>query len=122
MANDPEFVDFSLELLSPVGPVRAKRMFGGHGIFLDDMMIALIADDQLYLKTDDETKDRFETAGSEPFRYTKAQGQVSVMSYHTAPEAALDDAEEMRTWARLAVDAALRARAKRPAKRRASKR
>lgn len=30
-----EFVSYIAELLQQMGAVRAKRMFGGHGLFLD---------------------------------------------------------------------------------------
>ncbi|MGI9286664.1 MAG: TfoX/Sxy family protein, partial [Pseudomonadales bacterium] len=46
----PEFVNFLLEQLSPIGPVRARGMFGGHGVYLEDLMFGLIADETLYFK------------------------------------------------------------------------
>lgn len=103
-----EFVIHLLDLLEPLGPVRARRMFGGYGIYLDRMMFALVSDDTLYLKVDDDSRAEFEAAGLEPFRYTK-KGKSYQMSYHAAPEDALEDAELLRDWARMAVDAAMRA-------------
>jgi DNA transformation protein and related proteins len=70
-----EFVDYVLEQLSPLGGVRAKRMFGGHGVYLEGLFFALVADDTLYLK-------------------------------------ALEDSAELLTWARRAIEAALRAAAR----------
>ena len=32
MPESPGFVAFGVELLSRVGPVRARAMFGGHGV------------------------------------------------------------------------------------------
>ena len=55
-----EFVAFVVESLRPLGPVSARRMFGGHGIFLDGVMFGLIADDQLYLKADEENRAAYE--------------------------------------------------------------
>lgn len=103
-----EFVSHVLEMLEPLGPVSARRMFGGYGIYLDRSMFALVADDTLYLKVDDRSRGEFEAAGLEPFRYTK-KGKSFQMSYHAAPEDALEDAELLREWARKAVDAAFRA-------------
>lgn len=102
-----EFVTHVLDLLEPLGPVSARHMFGGHGIYLDRMMFALVADDTLYLKVDDETRGKFDSAGLEPFRYTK-KGKTYQMSYHAAPEDALEDARLLRDWARMAIDAAMR--------------
>jgi len=116
-ATANEFVTHLLDLMEPLGPVSARRMFGGYGIYLDRMMFALVADDRLYLKIDDDSRGEFEAAGLEPFRYTK-KGKTYQMSYHAAPEDALEDAELLRDWARKAVDAAMRAaRSERPRKR-----
>ena len=116
-ATANEFVTHLLDLMEPLGPVSARRMFGGYGIYLDRMMFALVADDSLYLKIDDDSRGEFEAAGLEPFRYTK-KGKSYQMSYHAAPEDALEDAELLRDWARKAVDAAMRAaRSERPRKR-----
>ncbi len=103
-------VDHCLELLSPVGRPRARRMFGGWGLYVDDLFIALIAFDRLYLKADDQTRARFEAAGSQIFVYPKKNGEQAVMSYWTAPEEAMDSPGAMTPWARLALAAALRAR------------
>jgi len=107
-AKANEFVTHVLDLLEPLGPVSAKRMFGGYGIYLDRMMFALVASNTLYLKVDDESRGEFDAAGLEPFRYSK-KGKSYQMSYHAAPEDALEDAELLRDWARKAVDAAMRA-------------
>lgn len=37
------FADDLLDLLSPLGNVSAKRMFGGHGIYKDGLMFGFIA-------------------------------------------------------------------------------
>ena len=102
-----EFVSHVLDLLELLGPVSARRMFGGYGIFLDGSMFALVAGDTLFLKVDDASRGEFEAAGLEPFRYMK-KGKAYQMSYHAAPEDALEDAELLREWARKAVDAAFR--------------
>ena len=106
--NTNEFVTHVLDLLEPLGPVTARRMFGGYGIYLDGTMFALVADDTLYLKVDDTSRGEFVAAGLEPFRYSK-KGKSYQMSYHAAPEDALEEAELLRDWARKAVDAAFRA-------------
>ncbi len=109
MAKRDPFVDHVLELLEPLGTMRARAMFGGFGVFHVDRMIALVADDRLYLKTDPVTRPTFEAAGAQPFTYAGKRAKPSVMSYHEAPPACLDDAETMLQWARLAVEAAQRA-------------
>ena len=119
-AAHPPYVAHCLELLAPHGAVRARRMFGGHGLYVDDLFVAIIAAEQLYLKVDSETRARFEAAGCRPFTYD-AKGQAMTMGYFAAPEDAMESTQAMLPWARLAIASALRARAARPAPRRRSK-
>jgi DNA transformation protein and related proteins len=120
---DP-FTLHALELLGGLGPARARRMFGGAGLYVDDLFIAVIANGQLYLKVGPAQLAAFEAAGSEPFVFTAADGKVYTMGYRTAPEEAMESAEAMRPWARLAMAAALTAaneRARKPARPKTSK-
>jgi DNA transformation protein and related proteins len=109
MAGGSEFVDFVLESLQSLRGVSARRMFGGHGIYKDGVMFALIAYDQLYLKVDDRNRPDFEAAGLEPFTYT-GKGRPIRMSYHEAPSEGFDDPEILCDWARGSYAAALRAK------------
>ena len=104
-----EFVDFLRETLGVIGPVDARRMFGGHGLFHDGLMIGLVADDVLYLKGDRQTAPQFLEKGLEPFEYVK-NGKPMKMSYYLAPEEIYDDPDEARRWASLAFAAAQRAK------------
>jgi DNA transformation protein and related proteins len=72
-------------------------------------MFALIVNDALYLKADDQTKTAFEDEGLQPFTYDTKNGKRTVMSYWRAPERCLDDPDEMRDWARRAYGVALKA-------------
>ena len=110
-AEEKEFVAYVVELMQSIGPVRAKAMFGGHGIFLEDLMFALVADSVLFLKVDKQNESHFKTRGLEVFTYMK-NGKECKMSYYQAPEEALEDSEEMITWANKAYNAALRAASK----------
>ena len=111
-----EFTQHCSELLSVVGSVRSRAMFGGKGIYVDELFVALIIKEQLYLKVDALTLPQFEAAGSTPFKYRQDE-QWHSMSYFTAPEEAMESPAVMQHWARLAVAAALRARTlKKPAK------
>jgi len=113
---EKEFVSYVVELMQSVGSVYAKSMFGGHGIFLDDLMFGLVADSILYLKVDKKIENEFIEKGLEAFTYDK-QGKELKMSYYQAPEEALEDAEEMNAWVNKAYGAALRAASKKRNKR-----
>ena len=117
MAN--EFVAYILEQLVPLGGVRAKRMFGGYGVYLEELFFAIIVDDMLYMKADDGNRGCFEALGLRPFRY-QSRGKELTMSYYPLPDAALEDREEMLIWARRSVAAALRAVAHKAGSRRKS--
>jgi DNA transformation protein len=117
--ND-EFTQHCLELLAPLGAPRAKRMFGGRGLYVDDVFVALISAERLYLKTDPLTRGRFEAAACEPFAF-EAKGQRMTTSYFSAPDDAMESPALMQPWARLALAAALRARAAQPSRPRASR-
>ena len=108
------YLDHCLELLGSLGTPRAGRMFGGHGIYLDGIFIALITGHRLYLKTDAATRPVFEAEGCRPFVF-EAGGKPVTVSYWSAPDGALESPAQMQPWARLALDAALRARAAKPA-------
>lgn len=110
----PAIADWLEEALAPLGVVLVRAMFGGHGLSVDGFSVGLIADDVLYLKCDGATSAAFEAAGLEPFMYDKG-GVMVAMSYRRAPDAALDDADVLREWAGLALEAARRT--KRPAPR-----
>lgn len=109
MKKHDEFVDYLLELMQPLGPVSAKSMFGGYGIYIDDLMFALVADDVLYLKTDAASLPDFEQLGLPPFSYER-NGKAYNMSYSEAPAEVLDDTDAMYLWANKAIEAALKNR------------
>ncbi len=88
-------------------------MFGGYGIYADDVMFALSTGGDLYLKADRDTQPGFEAEGSEPFSY-EAKGRRVVLSYWSVPDRLLDDADEMAIWARMALSTAKRAAKTKP--------
>ena len=105
----PTFRAFVLEQLGRCLPsIRARNMFGGVGIYAGELFFALIADDTLYLKTDEVTRPEFERRGLGPFRPYGEQGEV--MQYYRVGEDLLEDADELRAWVEQAVEVARRAR------------
>ena len=114
--NDSGLVSHCLELLSPLGRTSSRRMFGGRALYIDDLCMALIFGDALYLKVSDESRAAFERAGCRPFIYETKDGDHQSLSYYTAPEEAMESPAEMVPWARRALAAAVAARAKAPKK------
>jgi DNA transformation protein and related proteins len=98
------------ELFEPFAAVNVKRVFGGHGIYAEGICFAIEARGEVYLKVDGETEAQFSRAGSSPFVYPM-RGRAVTMAYWRLPAAAYDDAEALRYWAALGLEAARRAAA-----------
>lgn len=112
MKNHSEYVDYLVELMTAVGGVSAKCMFGGAGIYKDGRMFGLVADDVLYLKTDADNRTQFVAAGSGSFMYTgKGRDKPIAIHYYRCPDEALESPALMSEWARSGFAAALRAKA-----------
>ena len=116
MKNRPEYLEFVGEWLSPLGGISTRAMFGGHAVYCGELTIALIADNVLYLKVDDETRARFEAAGSKPFQ--PYPDRADVMQYYPPPPEFFEDTAAMKDWGRAALDAARRAQSKKTTKKR----
>ena len=111
MAVSAGYQAFVLDQLRRVLPVvRAKRMFGGVGLYADDLFFALLDDDALYLKVDDGTRPDFERRGLRPFQ-PFGEGSTP-MQYYQLPEDLLEDPDALRPWAEGAVAVARRAKLK----------
>jgi DNA transformation protein len=95
-------------LFAPFAAVAVRRMFGGHGVYLDGLCFAVESAGEVYMKTDAESQAAFAAAGSTPFVYV-AKGRPMTTGYWRLVAGAYDDAEELRRWATLGVDAARRA-------------
>ena len=106
MSVSDEYLTYVLEQLEPMGPVHARRMFGGAGIYCGRAMFALVADDVLYLKVDDANRADFEEAGTEPFRPFPDRSEV--MSYYEVPADVLESRDRLRQWGQKALRAATR--------------
>jgi DNA transformation protein len=109
MAVSNAFIEEAKALFAPFGDIRVRKMFGGAGVYCDDLFFALLDDGAIYLKTDAETRATFEARGLSPFSYETKDGAVGVMAYYGAPEEIFDDDDERRVWTMLALDAARRA-------------
>jgi DNA transformation protein and related proteins len=95
-------------LFEPFGSVTVKRMFGGSGIYAEGMCFAIEADGEVFLKTDSLSQPSFSAADSAPFTYM-AKGKSRPTSYWSLSAIAHDEADELRRWAGMGLDAARRA-------------
>ncbi len=125
MANSSGFIDHLRELMRAGGRTVATRaMFGGHGVYVDGLFVAIVDDDVPYLRADDVNRGEFSDLGLPAFEYTTKGGARHAMGYFRAPDDALEGAHAMAPWVRSALGAALRSAAAKAAprpKRRARK-
>lgn len=119
MTASTAFIELVKDSMRELGPVSVRRMFGGAGVYADGVMFALVADDTLYFKADDETKHSFTAEGLQPFTYDGG-GRTVTLPYWRAPERLLDDPDEMTAWASAALNVARRAAASKPKRKRRS--
>lgn len=107
MAVSDEQIEMALDLLSGVGPVTTRKMFGGVGFYADGTIFAvLMSDGTLRLKGAGEMADAFDTEGWERWTYTRdGSDKATAMPYWRVPDALLDDADETSAWARRALAA-----------------
>lgn len=106
MPVTPSYRTFVLEQLSRLGPVSARAMFGGLGLYHDGLFFGLVDDDTLYLKVDDNTRGDYEAAGMSPFRPSADEGPS--LGYYEVPGDVLEDRGTLREWAAKAVEVARR--------------
>lgn len=108
MPKTSEFCDHLMDRLAPLGAPSYKFMFGGFGIYVDGLMMGLVADDVLWLRTDEGNRPDYESRGIKPFQPMSKNGPMGVMPYYTVPDDVLDDQDAFVEWAKKAQDAAVR--------------
>jgi DNA transformation protein len=117
MSFDEGLYGWAQEALEPLGAVTMRKMMGGATLYLDGVIFAILHEDELWFKADDETNATWDEAGCERFSMTFKDGRIDTMNYRRAPADVYDDPEEMQRWARLAVGAGLRGAVKKKPKR-----
>lgn len=109
MTIDTGLADWVAEAMEPIGTVTRKRLFGGAALYCDGLTFAIIAFDALWFKADAESADAWDAIGAALFTVTRDNGRVQSLPYRRAPDDVYDDADALREWAMLALEAARRA-------------
>ena len=99
---DDSFREFVLDQLSALPDLRAKAMFGAHGIYSGEKFFGILDEGRLFFKTDATTEKDFVARGMEPFAY-EMKGKVMAMAYHEVPPEILEQPHELTNWARKAI-------------------
>ena len=69
---DKPILKESMRLFDQLGQIKSRSMFGGFGIFADDIMFALVVNDKLHIRADDKPANQFKTEGLTPYVYKNA--------------------------------------------------
>ena len=102
---DDSFKAFVLDQLSALPDLRARAMFGAHGLYQGNHFFAILDDGRLFFKTDASSAVKYTGRGMEPFTY-ESRGKVLTMSYHEVPPEILENALELVAWAQGAIQIA----------------
>ena len=109
MAVSPNFRDFVLEQLQRALPaIRSRRMFGGVGVYSENLFFALMTGETLYFKVDDTNRADYDARGLGPWR--PFGGDKASMQYYEVGMDILEDVDALRPWAEKAVQVARLAR------------
>ena len=113
MVASDTFADFLREQLAPVGRLTMRRMFGKTGVFCDGVMFAMVTENTLYFRVDDQNRATFKEAASFPPLNYEKKGCTIDLSFWRVPERLFDEPDELVAWARAALAAARRVATKR---------
>jgi DNA transformation protein len=108
MSVSAEFLEYLQGSLAWVPDLRARRMFGGAGLYSGDLTFAVVQDDTLYLKSDEHNAALYRDGGGQRFSFLR-QGRLQSMGYWSVPGDVLEESELLEVWARAALEAARRA-------------
>jgi DNA transformation protein len=116
--RDDSFKDYVLDQLTVLGAVRARAMFGGHGLYRGPEFFGILGgcsrhrptssihgvvhQGRLYFRTDARTRPDYIARGMSPFQPNPRQ---TLVSYYEVPAEVLDDTEILAGWARAALSA-----------------
>jgi DNA transformation protein len=101
-ARDRDFAASVADRLVALGPVRARGMFGGHGIMLDNVMFGLVWRGRLFFKTDETNRADYVRARSEPFAYMRGCKRVET-SHMEVPKKVQADPARLAAWGERAL-------------------
>ena len=96
MKTDDLFVKFVLDQLGGVHGLECRAMFGGHGLYSEDVFFGIISGGKLYFKTRSSTREKYLEHGMEPFRPNERQ---TLKNYYEVPVDVLEDHDDLTVWA-----------------------
>ena len=102
---DDSFKEFVLDQLSALPDVRARAMFGAHGLYSGGRFFGILDEGRLFFKTDAQSQADYVAHGMGPFTY-ESKGKLMTMGYHEVPPDVLENRKELVAWANRAIQIA----------------
>jgi DNA transformation protein len=106
---DDSFKEFVLDQLNTLPDVRARAMFGAHGLYSGEHFFGILDEGRLFFKTDARSQADYTARGMGPFTY-ESKGKLMTMAYHEVPPDVLEQPQELAEWARKAIGVAASSR------------
>ena len=101
-----DYLAYVLEQLAGLAGLSARRMFGGVGLYCEELFFGLIDNDTLYLRVNDDNRADYTARGMSQFRPYADRPELS-MSYYETPADVLEDTAQLVSWARRSVAVAM---------------
>ena len=100
--------NYVTEQLSFLGRISNRSIFGGVGIFIDERLLGIVINDQLYLHTDSSNLADFVSRGMEQFKpYPNAFNLTT--DHHRVPAEIVEEPAQLKEWGERALRAAIEA-------------
>jgi DNA transformation protein len=107
VAVSESFLTFVLEQLESLRELSHRRLFGGVGLYAGEWFFAVIDNDTLFFKVDDETRPKYRKRKMPAF--APIPGKPPMEGYYQVPPSVLEDADALGEWAKQAVGVARKA-------------
>jgi len=114
---DDTFKEFVRDPLGALPELRARAMFGAHGLYSGENFFGILDAGRLFFKTDMASQADYTARGMGPFTY-EMKGKTMTMAYHEVPPDVLENAPELTSWARRAIQVAAARKSVKRAKKR----
>ena len=95
--------DQNFDRLAALGEITCQSLFGGHGLYWQQVIFGIFFGDRLYLKVDDQSRDDYLARGMEPFRPNERQ---TLKAYYELPPEVFADNGQLLSWVKEAIRAA----------------
>ncbi|NLG77687.1 MAG: TfoX/Sxy family protein [Xanthomonadaceae bacterium] len=106
MREKSSLVGYVTEHLAFLGRVSNRAIFGGVGIFVEERLLGIVINEQLFLHTSQSNLGDYLSRGMEQFKpYPNAFDLTT--DHHRVPQEIIDDSEQLKEWGRRSLAAAI---------------